>query len=154
MAFFGLTVLGPHPFTSLEANNTTLHLFNENDVKLAWKKSGGGGKVVQVLKYGLLLKILAHTAVSFCTTDALPIESLHQFVKQLYFPNPNNGSSPPISELMRLKELVQSDVSDGRISWVSAEYFMHLRYRSCISKCTSINRLHCVKYLTKSKRKH
>lgn len=68
------------------------------------------------------MRILAHTSVSFCTADALPIESLHQFVKQLYFPNPNNGSSPPISELMRLKELVQADVSDGKISWVSAEY--------------------------------
>jgi hypothetical protein len=44
MAFFGLTALGPHPFTSLEVNSPTLHLFTENDLKIAWNKSDGEGK--------------------------------------------------------------------------------------------------------------
>ena len=42
MAFFGLTALGPHPLESFE-ENTTLHLFTENDLEAAWKKTHGGG---------------------------------------------------------------------------------------------------------------
>ena len=43
MAFFGLTALGPHPLESL-GENTTLHLFTENDLEAAWKKTNGEGE--------------------------------------------------------------------------------------------------------------
>ena len=47
MAFFGLTALGPHPFASLEESNPTLHLFTENDLEEAWKRSDGEGEITK-----------------------------------------------------------------------------------------------------------
>lgn len=112
MAFFGLTALGPHPFDSLEENNPTLHLFTENDLEVAWKKSDGEGEIAHhctIFSSSECIVLLNILPVK----DTLPLESLSNFLTELYF------GSPPESELNRLNELVQDYAKNGRISWVS-----------------------------------
>ena len=80
MAFFGLTALGPHPFTILESNNPTLHLFTENDVKTAWKKSGG--------------------------SDKLQTESLGQFLRDLYCGSPPKSELNRLSDALQSEKTI------------------------------------------------
>ncbi|KAL3788994.1 hypothetical protein HJC23_012699 [Cyclotella cryptica] len=89
MALFGLTALGPHPFTSLQDNHTTLHFFTEHDVRLAWNKVGSESE------------------------ETLPIESLKTLLNELY-----RGTAPEC-EVKRLHEYVQHSVNIGRISWTA-----------------------------------